>query len=73
MLQIVPSLPASAAGQWVFKPTGADGKADYSRVALDDSQWTPVQLPHRTWGYEQDKMRAYGWYRQHFTPAQGFE
>ncbi|MCE5216705.1 hypothetical protein LLH03_06690, partial [bacterium] len=46
---------------------------DYSRVALDDSQWTPVQLPHRTWGYEQDKMRAYGWYRQHFTPAQGFE
>ncbi len=62
----------TAADPWLFKPTGADGASDYSAPELDDSDWAPVRLPHRSWDDEQPGQYVYGWYRLHFSPPQQF-
>jgi len=51
---------------------GTDAGADYSAADLDDGDWEPVELPHRTWDATQDANYVYGWYRYHFTAAEEF-
>lgn len=69
-------LVSAAAGhadvQWLFKPTGGDGATDYSGLDVDEADWMPVQLPHRTWDEIQPDRNVYGWYRGRFVPDERF-
>jgi len=55
-----------------------DDTIDASAVAVDDSAWTAVTLPH-TWNAHDgqnggsDYVRGAGWYRRHYTPPKDLD
>lgn len=66
--------PAASAGglPWLFHAAGSDGAADYSGHGVDDTSWTPLELPDRDWLGRAGDAYTYGWYRYHFIPDPAF-